>query len=213
MARKTKEDTLKTVEAILDAAEKVFMEKGVAATTVADIADRAGLSRGAIYGHYKDKIAVCVAMCERANATTASITTRQDGEPPLHTLHRWGINYLRLIHESSTLKNALTVLYVKCEQTPEYAALQRIKTLWERRTSFASLGLLRKAIDAGELPADLDLDLGNNHILAVVEGISGTLWCSNRLGTDVWPKIDRLLSAAIDSLKDSLHLRKRPAGA
>ena len=97
---------------------------------------------------------------------------------------------------------------MKCEQTPEYAALHKIKKLWDRRTSMASLGLLRKAIDAGDLPANLDLDLGNNYILAIVEGICGTLWCSNRLGKDVWPKIDKLLLAGVDALKTSLYLRK-----
>ncbi|EPK1419543.1 TetR family transcriptional regulator, partial [Pseudomonas aeruginosa] len=62
MARKTKEESQKTRDGILDAA----LEKGVGTTAMADLADAAGVSRGAVYGHYKNKIEVCLAMCDRA---------------------------------------------------------------------------------------------------------------------------------------------------
>lgn len=62
MARKTKEESQKTRDGILDAAERVFLEKGVGTTAMADLADAAGVSRGAVYGHYKNKIEVCLAM-------------------------------------------------------------------------------------------------------------------------------------------------------
>ncbi len=57
MARKTKEESQKTRDGILDAAERVFLEKGVGTTAMADLADAAGVSRGAVYGHYKNKAA------------------------------------------------------------------------------------------------------------------------------------------------------------
>ncbi|HID8081069.1 TPA: TetR family transcriptional regulator, partial [Pseudomonas aeruginosa] len=50
MARKTKEESQKTRDGILDAAERVFLEKGVGTTAMADLADAAGVSRGAVYG-------------------------------------------------------------------------------------------------------------------------------------------------------------------
>ena len=55
MVRKTKEDTEQTYTALLDAAERVFKDKGVAAATLNDIAGAAGMTRGAIYWHFKDK--------------------------------------------------------------------------------------------------------------------------------------------------------------
>lgn len=42
MARKTKEESQRTRDRILDAAEHVFLSKGVASTTMSDIADHAG---------------------------------------------------------------------------------------------------------------------------------------------------------------------------
>ena len=45
MVRKTREAALETRNALLDTAELVFSEKGVSATTLADIASAAGVTR------------------------------------------------------------------------------------------------------------------------------------------------------------------------
>lgn len=55
MARKTKEEAEATRNSLLDAAEKLFSEQGVASTTLLQVATEAGLSRGAIYWHFKGK--------------------------------------------------------------------------------------------------------------------------------------------------------------
>lgn len=55
MARRTKEEALATRSHILDTAELVFQERGVSRTSLNDIALAAGLTRGAIYWHFKDK--------------------------------------------------------------------------------------------------------------------------------------------------------------
>ena len=55
MARRTKEDAEKTRELILEAALKVFSEKGYSKTTFVDIANEIDLSKGAVYWHFKTK--------------------------------------------------------------------------------------------------------------------------------------------------------------
>ena len=65
--RKTKECADKTRGAILDAAEMVFFRQGVAATTLSQIAAEAGLTRGAIYWHFANKLDLFKAMQERAH--------------------------------------------------------------------------------------------------------------------------------------------------
>ena len=55
-----------TVEKILDAAYKLFMEKGYENTTVLDIVDHmGGLTRGAFYHHFKSKEEVMDALTDR----------------------------------------------------------------------------------------------------------------------------------------------------
>lgn len=54
MVRRTKEEAQETRQQILEAAEKAFHARGVARTTLADIAKLAGVTRGAIYWHFQD---------------------------------------------------------------------------------------------------------------------------------------------------------------
>lgn len=65
MARRTKEEALETRNRILDTAEQVFLEKGVSRTSLADIAGAAGLTRGAIYWHFKNKADLFQGMMDR----------------------------------------------------------------------------------------------------------------------------------------------------
>ena len=65
MARRTKEDAGATRQALLDAAEQVFYDKGVARASLAEIALAAGATRGAIYWHFKDKVDLFNAMVDR----------------------------------------------------------------------------------------------------------------------------------------------------
>ncbi|GAA0770924.1 TetR family transcriptional regulator [Ideonella azotifigens] len=65
MVRRTKADAQITRNQILDAAEQVFQDRGVARTSLQDVAAAAGVTRGAIYWHFKDKAELFSAMMER----------------------------------------------------------------------------------------------------------------------------------------------------
>ena len=65
MARRTKEEADETRSRLLDAAEQVFFEKGVARASLSEIAQRAGATRGAVYWHFKDKVDVFSSVLER----------------------------------------------------------------------------------------------------------------------------------------------------
>ena len=208
MARKTKEDTQKTITAILDAAERVFLEKGVAHATMANIADSANVSRGAVYGHYKDKMEVCVAVCQRAMDESRQITEAVPGETPMAALRRVGIVYLQTIHTSASLKNALEIIYMKCEQTPEFAPIQVFREIWEKKTLKTTEKLIRRAITAGELPARSAIKVATIYLNTLLEGISMQLWFTELLQPDPWQKAERFIGAGIDSLLLSEMLLK-----
>lgn len=64
-ARPTRRQTQElTRSRLLDAAAEVFAEHGVAGASVERIAERAGYTRGAFYGHFADKDAVVAALLE-----------------------------------------------------------------------------------------------------------------------------------------------------
>lgn len=73
MARKTKAEAEVTRESILDAAEQVFMDKGVAKASLEEIARAAGVTRGAVYWHFRNKPDILDAMLERVRAPLAEM--------------------------------------------------------------------------------------------------------------------------------------------
>lgn len=73
MARRTKAEAEATRESILDAAEQVFMEKGVAKASLEEIARAAGVTRGAVYWHFRNKQDILDAMLERVRAPIAEM--------------------------------------------------------------------------------------------------------------------------------------------
>lgn len=54
-----------TVEKILDAAERLFAEKGYTRTTLQDVIDATGLSKGAVYHHFKSKEEIAAKVGDR----------------------------------------------------------------------------------------------------------------------------------------------------
>ncbi|MEM9134927.1 MAG: TetR family transcriptional regulator [Actinomycetota bacterium] len=53
-------------ERILDAAEQLFAERGFVETSLVDVAERSGISRGSIPWHFTNKVGLLMAVVERA---------------------------------------------------------------------------------------------------------------------------------------------------
>ena len=62
MARRTKEEALQTRNDLIDAAELVFELRGVAGASLQEVAETAGVTRGAVYWHFRDKVDLFNAM-------------------------------------------------------------------------------------------------------------------------------------------------------
>lgn len=67
MVRRTKAEALATRTALLDAAERLFQQRGVSRTSLQDIAVAAGVTRGAVYWHFQDKADLFNAMMQRVS--------------------------------------------------------------------------------------------------------------------------------------------------
>lgn len=63
--RKTKEETERTRESIINAAEHLFISKGYENVSLEDIAAEVDLTRGAVHWHFKNKKGVLLAIRER----------------------------------------------------------------------------------------------------------------------------------------------------
>jgi AcrR family transcriptional regulator len=74
--RRTKAEAGETRETILDSAETVFLEHGVNQSTLNQIAEHAGVTRGAIYFHFKDKIELYQDVVERVRLPQDDLLTK-----------------------------------------------------------------------------------------------------------------------------------------
>ena len=70
MARKTKAEAEQTRQDIFTAALELFHERGFSRTTLDQIARKAGVTRGAIYWHFKDKVDLFIELKDEIEATS-----------------------------------------------------------------------------------------------------------------------------------------------
>jgi AcrR family transcriptional regulator len=124
MARRTKIEAEQTRNAILDAAEKVFYAHGVARTSIEEIAGQAGVTRGAVYWHFKDKIELCEAMMQRVFLPQEDVLERlasSDSDSPLEDLHKACRDSLKLIATDKRRRRVVSIMMFRCEYVEEMA--------------------------------------------------------------------------------------------
>src|SRR5437868_13491220 len=122
MARRTKEDAAATRELLLDAAEREFCERGASRTSLAEVASAAGVTRGAVYWHFRDKADLFAAMCERATLPLDAALERaaRTGLPdPLGQLRSLGITALTRLATDARTQVVFEVIFQKSELTDE----------------------------------------------------------------------------------------------
>ena len=128
MARCTKADAQATRSGLLDAAEHLFQSRGVARTSLNDIALEAGMTRGAIYWHFKDKACLFIAMMERVTLpleqTLALVDAQHTHDPVTHLRHAL-VQALRLIASDEQVQRVLLIAAHKVEYTEELCAVQQ----------------------------------------------------------------------------------------
>jgi TetR/AcrR family transcriptional regulator, acrAB operon repressor len=174
MARKTKSEAAITREQLLDAAERVFREHGVSRTSLAEVAAAAGVTRGAVYWHFKDKADLFEAMCERATMPLDLLLTEAASSPcsdPLSALRELAIGVLTSLATDARAQAVFEVIFHKTELTGELAPVAGQRES-ERCQCLANVGqLVKQAVAVGQLPADTDADLTARLLHACVGGI------------------------------------------
>ena len=95
--------------ALLDAAERVIDEEGIAAVTMSKVAKLAGVSSGAPYRHFEDRVALLRALCERAQAQLSTMVAEIMGQAPdpLEGFRRTGVAYVLFAVENPALFRVL----------------------------------------------------------------------------------------------------------
>ncbi|MEN2473463.1 MULTISPECIES: TetR family transcriptional regulator [Burkholderia] len=158
MVRRTKEDVLITRNKLLDAAELVFFEKGVSHTTLEDIAQRAGLTRGAIYWHFKHKSNLFDAMLERVQLPIDELKKMSDRSKinPILRLRKILVGCLLGVTRDPQLNRVFSILFLKCEYMGETDPMFLRAKISTSEILEQLQQILISAIEKKQLPERLD---------------------------------------------------------
>jgi TetR/AcrR family acrAB operon transcriptional repressor len=172
MVRKTREAALATREALIDAAEQVFRREGVTRTSLAEIAAEAGVTRGAIYWHFRDKSELLDAMCERTVLPLDRALARADCvDDPLGTIRRLAVDALRQLATDARTQAVFEILFHKCELVGEVAEKSAARAT-DRNECLSSVRvLLDAAVANGQLAADTDTEIAAHAMHAYMIGL------------------------------------------
>lgn len=127
MARRTKDDALVTRGRILDAAEVVFEQRGVSRCSLHEIAQAAGVTRGAIYWHFENKVDLVNAMFQRVTLPLEEAISRS-ADPntldPVLEVRNSLLNALRKTVADPQVQRVFVIKMHKVEYVDELLAVR-----------------------------------------------------------------------------------------
>jgi len=145
-------------EEILNAAEKVFWEKGLAAATMDEIAEKAELGKSTLYLYYKSKEDLYLAVTMRGGEIMVQMFEQatSTGEPTVKLLWNLGEAYYEYFHKHRhyfRMSYFLENTQLHSQVSPEMWQLCCEK---DERTWKVVIDLIRRGVDEGVLRADLN---------------------------------------------------------
>lgn len=207
MVRKTKEEAGRTRQQIVDAARKVFHRNGVSRSTLEQIAREAGVTRGAVYWHFKDKAELFAAMREDVfdpmRERCDSILFSEQYADPLDAIEASLIEFFRVLKECPELRQVFEVMVLRCEYVREFVEVRAeankpgLEFLEKMKTVYG------KAAERGTLRAGLDAETVALDTWAFVNGLLHVL-----LGHDFESEFQNRVGAMVSA---HVALRRKPS--
>lgn len=174
MARRTKEDALKTRESIIDAAIELFASKGVSSTTLANIATKAGVTRGAVYWHFSNKDALIEALKDMVLEpfkVKQAILDDPDLDDPMGLLFETQLSFFENLEKNKRVVKILKIFLIKYENSGDMEQVFVEKASCHLHKIERLETFLAKAIDKGQLPADFNTRMGAIAIISFIDGL------------------------------------------
>lgn len=159
MARRTKADAMATHDRILDCAESLFVQRGVSRTALQDIADAAGVTRGAIYWHFTDKAGLFGAMLQRAKMPfeSAMQSLNESGaHDPLGDLEKYALIVFRLAETDIRARRVFEIATLKVEYVDDMSAVRTRRAEMAAQWMAHTESRLRTAIESGHVDGRVD---------------------------------------------------------
>jgi TetR/AcrR family acrAB operon transcriptional repressor len=216
VVRRTKDEALETRNRILDAAERVFGESGVSRTSLEDVARAAGVTRGAIYWHFKDKSDLFTAMVNRVTLPMEGMVARSSEEAaadPLASLKAAAVFALKRTATDPQCQRVFDVVTHKCEYLDEMAGVKRRISSVEKGCLDRAEAALRNAVKRGQLPSGVNARLAAIGLDAMLYGLISK-WLADpdyfALARNAGAVVDLYLEGLRSNSRRTGRARKRP---
>ncbi len=172
--RKTKEEAEATREKILDAGLKVFSKKGYVSTTLDDIAREAGVTRGAVYWHFKNgKPELFEALISERSRGAQEIANGvvAEGGTPLHMLERILTRMMEYLEEDDEFRAVQELTILRTEVVPELEESMKEKFRLQRASIDSFADIIRNGQEAGEIRPDVDPEIAAVAAIGLMNGV------------------------------------------
>jgi len=174
MVRKTKEEALKTKKLIMTIAKQLFCEKGLDRTKLCDIAQKSGLTRGAVYWHFDniDELFIELWMEMTANQNLlrfCSDNTVAAGYSVKNSIRNWIVSMATSLDEEKRCFLKILISVVFGEQGTSRIRQLVIYNYEENRKILE--GELTKGVLRMEFPQNLDTDAASHYVFSEIAGL------------------------------------------
>lgn len=202
MARRTKEEAELTRQALMNAALKVFSRQGYAATRLEDIAEEAGVTRGAIYWHFKSKADLYAELQARSAEKLFAVirSAVEAGGTALDILRRVMVTSWQYIEEDEEFRAVQELTLLKTELLPELQAGMEQKIQGMADQSEQLRVAFEEAKAAGELALDIDV---KDAVIAYSAFLNGLvmMWMLNPQGFSIRARAEALADVFMRGLR------------
>lgn len=213
MARCTKEEAQETRSRILDAAEDIFYAQGVTRTSLAEVAQAANVTRGAIYWHFKNKSDLFVEMCERVRLPMEAMVKASGNDledDPLGQLRNNCVFILREAMLNEHSRKVFAIMFHKCEfvDAADPIQIRQQESFHNGTINFERI--LRNAVKKGQLPQNLDTHLATTMFHASLSGLLNN-WLFSPASFDLAKDAEKLIDACIATIRNAPSLQNSAA--
>ena len=105
-----------SVNKILDASLKLFAEQGYEATSISQIAEKAGISKGLIYNYFDSKLDLLKGMIDRLNEGEAELMAKVIDEDPQTMLKNIFVTFFNEIRDRTEVWKMITIISLQIDK-------------------------------------------------------------------------------------------------
>jgi AcrR family transcriptional regulator len=157
--RRTKEEAEKTREDILNAAVRLFSEKGVAHTSLQEIAVAANVTRGAVYWHFANKTEIFDALHARLCQPLTEMILQdveKDHPFPLEQMEELCVKLLLDLEGNAEKRQAVTLFISQRDYVGDLAPYKAKHNARKAESKQLFVLYFEKAIKNGRLSTEAD---------------------------------------------------------